>query len=290
MRRSKFLLFTVAIMGAAGFAGRAVAEGTGSSGIISSVSRTATMSTGNMPPGSEMWALWVSLPPGQKIEVTEAKVPSTWMDLETTITGSTTSALLPGSTAGNQCLFLGTEGPANFTGQQVTIRQGEGFACDFGTGGSYWEENRGADLYARAQLNVGGPWVPGMYDAIDTYRSAGGDSKALRVDAISFRPVEKELRAAGMMTATTRIVTMPPGTKGSAEDRYPTLRMLTRGELKWGAGPVDIDAPELKSVFKLAPFNWIEWTRPQRVVLSNETSAPAEYIEWSVIPAPASHP
>ena len=125
-----------------------------------------------------------------------------------------------------------------------------------------------------------------MYDTPFEYRTAGGESQALRVDAIALIETDKELRAAGMMTATMRIVTMPPGSKSVSTDRYPTLRMVTSGELRWGTIPVEAETSEMpKGMFKLGQFNWIEWKRPQQVMLSNELDKPAELVEWSVTPA-----
>jgi hypothetical protein len=283
---SHLFLGAVAIVSTVAIPMLAMADGAKSPGIITSISRSATIPTEGMPPGSEMWAMWISLPSGKKVEVRDPKVPSTWMDLEMVLTGSTVSAPLSGNAPKNECLLLGAEGHVSFTGQELTTRPGDGFACHFGTGVPYWEENQGTELYSRAQLNVGGPWAPGMYDSVDAYRSAGGDAKALRVDPFSFRTVEKELRATGMMTVTTRIVTMPPGSKSVAIDRYPTLRMVTRGELRWGIFPLGQEAFGMpKSIFKLGEYNWIEWTRPQQVVLSNDSDQPAELIEWSVTPA-----
>ena len=269
----------------------AMAEGAATPGIDTSLSRSATIPTGSMPPGSEMWALWITLPAGKKVEGKEPKVTSQWMDLEMGLTGSTVSAPTSGTFPKNQCLVLGAKGPVSLTGEETTTGPGEGFACHFSTGVPYWEENRGSDLYSRAQLNVGGPWVPGMYDTVDAYRGAGGDTRALRVDPVSFRKVEAELRAAGMMTATTRVVTMAPGSRSVSVDRYPTLRMLTSGELKWGSLPADAaEAAMPKGMFKLGMFNWIDWTKPQQVVLANESQAPAQFVEWSVAPAETTDP
>ncbi len=277
---------TVAIVSAVFFPMLAMAEGAKSPGIITSISRSATISTGGMPPGSEMWAMWISLPAGKKVEVKEPKVPSTWMDLEVGLTGSTVSAPLSGKAPEEGCVLFGADGQKNFTGQETTTRPGDAFACNFMTGVPYWEENRGSELYSRAQLNIGGPGAPGQWDTPEDYRRAGGGSQAVRVDKILFREVEKELRATGMMTATMRIVTMPPGSKSVATDRYPTLRMVTSGELRWGTIPVELETSVMpKSMFKLGQFNWIEWTRPQQVVLSNESDKPAELVEWSVTPA-----
>lgn len=291
MRMSSVLQVTVAIAAAAMVPMVAMAEGAKAPGIDMSVSRSATIPTAAMPPGSEMWAIWIALPSGRKVESKAAKVPSTWMELDMGLTGSTVSAPVSGESPANQCLVFGAEGLASLTGRETTTGPGEGFACHFGAGVPYWEENRGSDLYTRAQLNVGGPWVPGMYDTVDAYRSAGGDSRALRVDPISFRKVEKELRAAGMMTATTRLVTMAPGSRSLAVDRYPTLRMVTRGELKWASLAPDAEAGTLpQGLFKLGAFNWIDWTKPQQVVLVNESGAAAEFVEWSVMPAAGALP
>lgn len=285
------LLLAAAAIAGGGIVPQPAAAGTASgSGIITTISRSATMPVVAMPEGSEMWALWVTLPPGGRIEVAEPQIAATWMDLEITLAGSVVSASMPASAPQNNCLLLGQGAPVRFAGQEITLRQGDGFACDFGTGGAYFEENQGTQAYARAQLNVGGPWKPGMYDVVDGYRRAAGDSKALRIDAVAFRAVAKELRAAGMMTATTRIVTMPPGTSSLTTDRYPTLRMVTSGELKWGTGPAGASAQEVKGVFKLAPFNWVDWRGPQQVRLSNESAAAAEFVEWSVAPAAAAAP
>jgi hypothetical protein len=223
--------------------------------------------------------------------VKEPKVQGTWMNLDMALTGTTVSAVEKGKATGDNCVVMGAEGQQSYTGQEIRIGPGEGFACRFGTGASYWEENRGTVLFSRAQLNVGGPWTPGMNDTVDDYRRAGGDSKALRVDQILFRTVEKDVRAAGMMTATTRVITMPPGSSSVALDRYPTLRMVSRGELKWGTIPVDAAATARPAgMFKLGPFNWVDWTKPQQVVLSNQTDQPAELVEWSVAPAAATAP
>jgi hypothetical protein len=281
----------VALVSTAFFPILAMAEGTKPLGIVTSISRSATISTVDMPTGSEMWALWVSLPAGKKIEVKEPKVASTWMDLEFGLTGSAVSATLSGNAPGEGCVLLNADGQKNVVEQEVTTRPGDGFACNFGTGVPYWEENRGGDLYSRAQLSIGGPWKRGMYDTYDAYRTAGGDPQALRVDPISFRAVEKELRTTGMMIATARIVTMPPGSRSVATDRYPTLRMVTSGELRWGTIPLEMAASAIPNgMFKLGQFNWIEWTRPQQVVVTNESDKPAELVEWSVTPAVATTP
>jgi hypothetical protein len=111
---SHLSLGAVAIMSAAAIPMLAMAEGAKSPGIITSISRSATTPTEGMPPGSEMWALWISLPPGKKVEVSEPKVPSTWMDLEIVLSGSTVSAPLSKTAPENECLLLSAEGHVSF--------------------------------------------------------------------------------------------------------------------------------------------------------------------------------
>ncbi|MFN4143485.1 hypothetical protein [Aestuariivirga sp.] len=284
---SHTFLGTIAIASAVSFPVFAMAEAAKSPGIVTSISRSATIPTAGMPAGSEMWAAWLSLPVGKKVEVEEPKVPGTWMSLEVDLTGSTVAESLSGEALEMECVLFDAGGQRTFTAKESSTRPGDALACNFTSGAPYWQENRGSELYSRVQLNVGGPWTPGMFDITHAHRLAEGESRALRVDPYAFRQVEKELRTTGMMTATTRIVTIPPGGRSVATDRYPTLRMLTSGELRWGTIPVQSE-PSLspKSVFKLGPFNWIEWTRPQQVVLSNESDKPAELVEWSVTPAP----
>jgi hypothetical protein len=268
------------------FPALAMAEEVKSPGIITAISRTANISTSGMPSRSEMWAMWISLPAGKKVEMKAPEVASTWMDLEVGLTGSTVSAPLSGEIPEDWCILVDAGGQKNWTAQETTTFPGDTLACNFSTGLPYWEENRGDELYSRAQLNIGGPWAPGMFDTVGAYRSAGGDIQALRVDRILFRAVEEDLRAAGMMTVTTRVVIMPPGSKSVATDHYPTLRMVTNGELQWGTIPVDAEPSVMPNgMFKLGQFNWVEWTKPQQVVLSNDGDKPAEVIEWSVKPA-----
>jgi hypothetical protein len=62
--------------------------------------------------------------------------------------------------------------------------------------------------------------------------------------------------------------------------------MVTTGELMWGTIAVESKMSVMpKSMFKLGQFNWVQWTKPQQVVISNESDKPAEFVEWSVIPA-----
>lgn len=281
----------LALVGAVVFPVLAMAEAPKSTEIVTSFTRSATISAIGMPPGSEMWASWLSLPAGSKVELQEPKVKGTWMGLEVGLTGSAVSAPLSAQVPEAGCVLFDDEGQRSLTAQEVTTGRGDAFACNFTTGIPYWEENRGGELYSRVQLNVGGPWVPGMFDIAGAHRTAGGDVQALRVDKVLFGKVAEELRAAGMMIATARIVTMPPGSRSVAADRYPTLRMVTSGELMWAAMPVEAQASAMpKGLFKLSRFNWIEWTKPQQVVLSNETENPAELVEWSITPAGAAAP
>ena len=291
MRMTQIFRSALALASATLFPMLVMAEEAKSPGIVTSINRSANIQTAGMPTGSEMWALWISLPAGKKIEVGEPKVQGTWMNLDMGLTGTTVSAAEKGKAIEDHCVVVADEGQESYTGQEVSIGHREGFACRFGTGAPYWEENRGTELFSRAQLNVGGPWTPGMGDTVDDYRSAGGDAKALRVAPFLFRKVEKDLRAAGMMTATIRVITMPPGSRNVGMDHYPTLRMVTRGELKWGNIPLDADPSAMPNgMFKLGQFNWVEWTKPQQVVLANESDQPAELVEWSVAPVSGTAP
>lgn len=283
---SHVLRTCLAIASSMAFPLLAFADGASPPGIITSISRSAAIPTDNMPTASEMWAMWISLPAGKRVEMAEPKIKSRWMDLEVGLTGASVSGSLSGNTSGAECVLFGPAGQEKLTGQGSSFHPGDALACHFGTGTPYWEENRGSDLYSRAQMNIGGPWAPGMYNTTDAYRAAGGEAKALRVDYLAFRKVADELRASGTMIATTRIVTMPPGSRSVATDHYPTLRMVIRGELQWGSLAVDAEAASKPAgMFKLGPFNWVDWTKPQQVVVANQTSQPAELVEWSVRPA-----
>lgn len=286
MPMSHVFRFAMTIVSAVAFPMLALGDGATPPGIITSISRSAAIPTGNMPTASEMWAMWISLPAGKRVEMAEPKIKSRWMDLEVGLTGTSVSGALSGDMSGIECVLFGPAGQEKFMGQEGSFRPGDALACHFGTGLPYWEENRGSELYSRAQMNIGGPWSPGMYNTVDAYQGAGGETKALRVDSINFRKVAEELRASGMMIATTRIVTMPPGSRNVATDLYPTLRMVTRGELQWGSLAVDAEqAATPVGMFKLGPFNWVDWTKPQQVVIENRADQPAELVEWSVRPA-----
>lgn len=284
--RGSILLATAAF-----FPVLAMADDARSTGIITSISRSATISTEGMPPGSEMWAMWLSLPAGKKVEMKEAKIPSIWMDLEVVLTGSTASGTTSGRAPEEGCVLFDDAGQRDASGQEVTNTPGDAFACNFGAGVPFWEENRGSELYTRAQLSIGGPWAPGMSDTPEEARMVGGEARAANVNATEFGDAEKELRGAGMMTATTRVVTMPPGSKSMAVDRYPTLRMVTSGELKWGTTPAGSDPSVTpKRVFREGRFMWVVWNGPRKIVLSNESDKPVEFVEWTVAPASGNSP
>ena len=81
---------------------------------------------------------------------------------------------------------------------------------------------------------------------------------------------------------------MPPDSRVVTADRYPTLRMIEKGGLRWGllkAGSDPTASPEV--IFRESQFRWIGWdsSPDRRVVLFNTDKEPVQFVEWSVAPA-----
>ena len=132
------------------------------------------------------------------------------------------------------------------------------FACNSAHFGSTRYENRGSELHVRAQLAVGGPWVPGMVDTPSLFREANGGGQAFGLGPSEFGAVEREILSTGAMTLTIREVVMPPDSRVVTADRYPTLRMIEKGGLRWGllkAGSDPTASPEV--IFRESQFRWI---------------------------------
>lgn len=266
----------------------AVADEAREPGIVTSTGISATISAKGMPAGSEMWALWLSLPAGKRVEVKDVGFPSTWLDTELSLNGSSVSE---GTMPPGKCFLFRAGMLQDFSGSKITTRPGDGFACGFAASYPFWEENKGTELYARAQFSIGGPFRQGQVDMPEEYRKAGGEAQAMNVDIGMFNSVEQELRAAGAMTTTIRQVTMPPGSKSMVTDRYPTLRMITSGKLSWGGIPEGSDMSLMpKSMSEKSRFDWIGWRNSGPLVLLNKSDKPVEFVEWSVAPAPGSAP
>ena len=78
-RRRSFI--GTALLVAAGLASGASAEETSYPTIISTYERTAIISAADMPPGGEMWAMWVSLPTGKTVDHPGSMIGK-WIDLQ----------------------------------------------------------------------------------------------------------------------------------------------------------------------------------------------------------------
>ena len=160
-------------------------------------------------------------------------------------------------------------------------------ACNYALATSHREENRSSEPYVYAFLSIGGPWLPGMESDPDEYRKVGGDAGAVNVSPSEFGAAEKEILAAGAMCVTIRRVTMPPGSRIVAIDRYPTLRMAEKGHLEFASSKAGSDPTAQPDVLALkSRFGWMGWdSLHPRTTVSNTGKEPAEFIEWSVAPA-----
>ena len=263
-------------------------------GIVTSVSSSATLSTEGMSPGGEIWAGWYMLPPGKAVEI-PAMPPNlgkfAWLGMALKGSAFETTDPVP------MCRFVragGVEDPSVTEGREATWSTGDMEACNYAILPATRDENRGTQPFIRAEIVVGGPWVYGMPSSPDEYAKANGVAQVLQIDKWKFGTVERELLRAGAMTVTIRRVTMPPGARLVAADRYPTLRMIEIGQVTWGilaAGSDAATAP--KDTFKVnwpERIGWTEFPEEGQVVLFNADKEPAEFIEWSVTPAPNAKP
>jgi hypothetical protein len=247
-------------------------------GIIVSVSGSATISTEGMAPGSEIWAEWYSLPPGQ--EVAESATGAKWAYVEMTLNGS--AVVTGGPTP--MCSFLTAGGIRAAASERVTD-MGDLEVCNYAVLPASRRDNRGSQPYVFAGLSVGGPWKEGMEDVTDLYLKVNGIAKAAHVASLQFGEVEKEILKSGAMRVVIRNVTIPPGARMVATDRYPTLRMVENGQLTLSANAT---APKV-----LAAFDTIEWAPPsaeRQIVLSNSGDQPVQFVEWIVAPVQGAMP
>ncbi len=249
--------------------------------IVTSVSGSATISTKGMPAGGEIWAEWYSLPPGQAV-VEPGSTPK-WAYLALTLDGSA-------SVTGNGNAMCRSLDPA---GREVDAsdpvdQAGDVEVCNYSVLRGARRENRETEPYVFAELSVGGPWKEGMEDAADQYLKVNGLAKSAHVAPSQFGEVEKEILKTGAMKVTIRRVTIPPGSRTVTTDRYPTLRMVEKGQLNLSSVPEDSQASKV-----LAAFDIMEWTpanADKQIVLSNTGNVPVQFVEWSVAPAQASTP
>lgn len=82
-------------------------------------------------------------------------------------------------------------------------------------------------------------------------------------------------------------IVMSPGSRIFTPDRSPVFRFVEAGKIKWSALPPsspEADSPKL--LFNAIRHDWIGWMTPGKAVLVNAADQAAEYIEFSVVPAP----
>ncbi|WP_162915106.1 hypothetical protein [Desertibaculum subflavum] len=252
-------------------------------GIVMSVSGAAAISTRGMPPGSEIWAVWYSLPSGKAVE--EGATAAKWAYVEMTLSGS--AVVTGGPTP--MCQSIGAGGVPSGTSERVTD-PGDVEICNFASLPGTRTENRGTQPYVFAGLAVGGPWKEDMEDDVDLYLKAKGQAKAAHVTPAQFRDVEKEILAAGAMTVVIRNVTMAPGTQIVTTDRYPTLRMVETGKLVLSSTPKGARGPIRKTLEALDFMEWTPAKADEQFVLSNDSDQPVQFVEWNVAPAQGAKP
>lgn len=264
----------------------AQASDTDMPGIVTSLGTSATVSTKEIVPGGDMWAGYFTLPPGRKVEF--AKLISKWTDFEFNLKGSATGAF---SVPPGTCLTYNAAMRADGANLETVSKPGDAVVCNYARLGPGWEENRGSEPFVKAVLNIGGPNTPEDIHATPNYAGGGGSVSGHAIARDDFAPIEKELIAAGAMTASIRQVTVPAGMRIVVRDHYPVLRMVSEGGLEWGEIPADAD-PQTKpdSERPKRRFDWIGWVPKSQIVIINRLDTPAQFIEWSVVPAPGVTP
>jgi hypothetical protein len=248
-----------------------------SPGIIVSVSGSATISTQGMPPGSEIWAEWYSLPPGQAVVESASAVK--WAYVEMALDGS--AVVTGGPTPA--CSSLSAGGRPAVASERVSD-PGDVEVCNYAVLPGSRTENRGTQPYVFAGLSVGGPWKEGMEDASDLYLKVNGLAKSAQVASAEFGEVEKEILKAGAMTVVIRNVTIPPGARMVTTDHYPTLRMVENGQLILGSVPEGSNGAAPKTLAALDMIEWAPANAEKQIVLSNNGDQPAQFVEWTVAP------
>ena len=247
-------------------------------GMVVSVSGSATISTKGMPPGGEIWAVWYSLPPGKAVAESATAAKWVWFEMALGGSGVVTGAPTP------MCRPLSAGGHQAAASERISDA-GDVEVCNHAVLPESRTENRGSQPYVFAGLAIGGPWKEDMEDDIELYLKVDGLAKAAHVASAQFGEVEKEILRAGAMTVAIRNVTVPPGARIVATDRYPTLRMVENGQLILSSIPKGSNAGVTKA---LAAFEMVEWTPAnveEQIVLSNNGNQPVQFVEWTVAPA-----
>ncbi|HUK58663.1 MAG TPA: hypothetical protein VLV50_05475 [Stellaceae bacterium] len=254
-----------------------------SPGAIISVSGSAIVSTQGMPPGSEIWAEWYSLPPGQA--VTESASAVKWAYVEMALDGS---AVVTGGPTPMCSAF--SAGGRQAAGSERVTDPGDVEVCNYSLLPGSRTENRGTQPYVFAGLSVGGPWQEGMEDSGDLYLKVNGLAKSVQVNSAQFGGVEKEILKAGAMTVVIRNVTIPPGARIVTTDHYPTLRMVENGQLILSSTPEGSAAADPKVLSAFDTMEWAPATAEKPITLSNGGDQPVQFVEWTVAPVQGAKP
>jgi hypothetical protein len=150
-------------------------------GIATSVSGSAIISVKNMPPGGEIWALWISVPAGTAVQLPagDPNRHEKWVYFRMVLNGSVTFSGDPVP----MCRFVHTGGREEdiSAATQYTEYAGDVTACNYATFPASREENRSSEPYVRASLSIGGPWRPGMVDEPALYREVNGHAEAFQI-------------------------------------------------------------------------------------------------------------
>jgi hypothetical protein len=255
-------------------------------GLITSSAVSTIVSTKDLGEGGEMWALWISMNPG--VHVDSGQYIAKWAGISFVLRGSSVSL---GNPSPGTCSYSWGGMSEDPSGRRIVTKPGDAGGCVYSAPAPYWEENRGSEAMEFAQLAVGGPAAPDDPHTGPDYERGGGLARAAGLEAKEFAPVNDALRAAGAMTLSVRQVTMPPGARIVVNDSYPALRMITLGSLNWALLPEGSEATAApKEMFDAYQASWIHWAGARRIVITNETDRPAQFVEWSVAPAPGSAP
>lgn len=222
--------------------------------------------------------------------------PNTTVDIPATDLGQSTAIgiAISGSVnwtgaSGSNCAFVlsGRQVlPGTDAGTQL-LNAGDSQACAYGYPAAYRLENPGPDSYLDAGLSFGTPFVDGMPNYGELFGAVGSSIDGYQIMAATLASVEPELLATSAVTLTIRQVTIPPGGRIVADDRYPAIRLISTGQLTWGSAFTGSNAtPEIE--FVVYKYGWLGWNivpRGQDIVLTNRGDEPAVFVEWSVTPA-----
>ena len=288
-----FNFFSItAMLGFAGLSASALGADDPQTAIVTSSVRSATFSTRDLTPGSEVLFSWLLLPPGEHVDVRKSATGN-WIHLHLALSGS---AILRGPIV-PACHLIPASSSQQAAAKDIEIKAGDMIACNYGLagwlGGISSVENKGAEPFVLTTIDVGGPWAWGMHSTYSEFadRSGGSDdwAKIMSARADKFHDTEQEILKAGGLNIMVEKVTLPQGSRIVVVDRYPTFRMVTDGEMAWGVLAPDANPESApKNIFKQKKMGQSIWglmSSNTKYVLSNASGAPVEYLQWSVRPS-----